>query len=217
MPHVLAGVWGVDFRLPVVWLLLVIASCSWSGTSPRAAVVVTGLMLTLLTVNVATIVWAWRPIGRQFDAFRAALPAIAQGAKVIVFYDETGTDPDQLHHPVSIYDHLAMLAIIERDAYVSFLFKNPIMPVAAAPALHDIDTPTGTPIERLQLIAAMDPIKGPAMLGTPDSMGEINYWGNWPVNFDYAIELSFGAHPALPPLLDRVASGPFFNIYRIRQ
>jgi hypothetical protein len=216
MPHVLAGVWGVDFRLPVVWVFLLIAGCSWSGTSPRAAVAVTGFMLALLVINIANIVWAWRPIGRQFDEFRAALPAIPVGAKIIVFRDETGTDPAKLHLPISIYDHLATLAVIERDAYVPFLFKHAMMPVAAAPALRNIDTGIGNPIGLQQLIEGMDPVKGPAMLGTPSIAGMINYWGNWPQHYDYAVELSFGAQPELPKLLDPVVSGTFFRIYRIR-
>jgi len=217
MPHVLAGVWGVDFRLPVVWVFLLIASCSWSDTSPRAEAAATGVLLALLAVNIGMIVWTWRPIGQQFDEFRAALPAIPVGAKVIVFRDETGTDPRLLRQPVSIYDHLGTLAIIERDAYVPFLFKNAMMPVAAAPALRNIDTAVGNPIGLQQLIEGMDPVKGPAMLGTLSIMGMINYWGDWPQHFDYAVEFSFAARPKLPPLLDRVASGTFFHIYRIRR
>lgn len=215
MPNVLAGVWGVDFRLPVVLVFLLIASCSWSGVSTRAALSVTAFMVALLTVNVGMIVWAWRPIGQQFDEFRAALPAIPLGAKVIVFRDKTGTNPALLHQPISIYDHLATLAVIERDAYIPFLFKHAMMPVAAAPALRNIDTAVGNPIELHQLLEGMDPVKGPAMLGTLSNMGMINYWGNWPQHFDYAVEFSFGARPELPPLLDRVASGTFFNLYRI--
>jgi hypothetical protein len=216
MPHVLAGVWGADFRLPVVLVFLLIASYSWSGVSTRAAMCVTAFMGALLTLNVGTIVWAWRPISAQFDEFRAALPAIPLGAKVIVFRDETGTNPALLHQPISIYDHLAMLAVIERDAYVPFLFKHAMMPVAAAPALRNIDTAVGNPVELHRLLEGMDPVKGPAMLGTLSNMGMINYWGSWPQHFDYAVEFNFGARPELPPLLDRVASGTFFNIYRIR-
>lgn len=216
MPHVLAGVWGVDFRLPVVWLLLLIAGCSWTGTSRRAAIAATGAAGALLAVTLGVIVWAWQPIGRQFDEFRAALPAIPRGAKVIVFHDEGGTDATMLHQPVSIYDHLATLAVIERDAYVPFLFKHAMMPVAAAPSLHAIDTAVGGPIGLRQLLEGMDPVKGPAMLGTLSVAGMINYWGNWPAHFDYAVELGFGAHPAVPAILQPVASGTYFNIYRIR-
>ena len=43
-----------------------------------------------------------------------------------------------------------------------------------------------------------------------------NYWGGWPANFDYAVELSFGAGANLPSQLELVASGQMFNIYRIR-
>jgi hypothetical protein len=217
VPHDLAGVWGVDFRLPVVWLFLLIASCSWSATSARASIAVSGFMLALLTFNVAMIVRAWQPIGRQFDEFRAALPAISTGAAVIVFWDEAGMDPFMLHQPGSIYRHLGTLAVLERDAYVPFLFMNPMMPVAAAPARYNIDAQAGYPIGLSQLIEAMDPVKRAATRDSSNAMGEIDYLKNWPAHFDYAVEFSFGARPALPPLLDRVASGSFFNIYRIER
>jgi hypothetical protein len=215
MPNVLAGVWGVDFRLPIVFVFLLIASCSWSGVSKPAAMSVTAFLAALLTVNVGMIVWAWQPIGRQFDEFRLAMREIPRGARVIVFRDETGTDPALLHQPISIYDHLALLAVIETDAYVPFLMKNAMMPVAAAPRLRNIDTAVDNPIEFHELIEGMDPIKGPAMLGTLNNMGMINYWGDWPRHYDNAVELAFGARPELPPRLARVGSGTFFNIYRI--
>jgi hypothetical protein len=45
------------------------------------------------------------------------------------------------------------------------------------------------------------------MLGTPGNLGMINYWGDWPRHFDYAVEFSFGARPQLPALPGLVAAG----------
>jgi hypothetical protein len=55
------------------------------------------------------------------------------------------------------------------------------------------------------------------MLGQPDEEGRHNYWGGWPLHYDYAVELSFGAHPVLPPQLKLVKAGSMFNIYRIQR
>jgi hypothetical protein len=215
MPNALFGVWGVDYRLPIVFVFLAIAACSWRTVPGRVEALLACGMVTVLTVNMAEIVYVWRPIGRQFDEFRAALAVIPPGARVIAFRDTDGIDPALSHEPAALYDHLATLAIVERDAYVPFLFKHKMMPVEAAPALRPYGTAIGQTIGLRDMIDGADPVKGPAMLGTPSTMGMHNYWGDWPRHYDYAIELSFGARPALPTGLERVRPGGFFNIYRI--
>jgi hypothetical protein len=217
MPAVLFGVWGVNYRLPIVFAFLLIASCSWRDAPKRATIFVAGVMVAVLAANVGQIALAWRPIGQQFDEFRTALRVIPAGARVIAFRDEDGIDPSLLHETVAVYDHLPALAIIERDAYLPYLFKHAMMPVAAAPGLRAIDTAVGNAIRLPDLIEGADPVKGSAMLGTPSSMGMRNYWGDWPRHYDYAVELSFGARPVLPAQLELVASGQMFNIYRIKR
>jgi hypothetical protein len=215
MPNALFGVWGVDYRLPVVLVFLLIAACSWRNVSGRVEAALACVMVTILAINMAEIVYLWRPIGRQFDEFRTALAVIPPGARVIAFRDEDGMDPALSHEPAAFYDHLPTLAIIERDAYVPFLFKHKMMPVEAAPALRAIDTSIGKPVDLVDFVEGADPVKGPAMLGTLSNGGVHNYWGDWPRHYDYAVELSFGAGPILPTELKLVAKGEFFNIYRI--
>jgi hypothetical protein len=209
MPNMLMGVWGVDFRLPVVFVFLLIGSCSWTGVPAWAAVCVSGFMVALLAIDIAMIVWAWRPVGQQFDEFRLALAAIPRGARVTAFRETSGTNPRLLHQPASIYDNLSTLAIIERDAYVPSLFKNAMMPVAAAPAWRNTHTADDSPIGLHQLIDGM--------LGIPDRTGMIGYLADRPRKYHYEVEFGFGARPTLPPQMERVATGTFFNLYRIKQ
>jgi hypothetical protein len=213
-PWALAGVAWMDIRLPVVLLWLLIASCEWRGTTRRGGLIAAGLLVPLLVLQMASIVWAWRPIARQFDDFRAAAAVIPRGARVIAFRDHENA-ASASSAAVFGYRHLPLLTVIERDAFMPTLFKEPMMSVQAAPALRAIDTPTGAPIELSQLIAGADPVTGPRMRGAVDQFGVRNYWGGWPNTFDYAVELSFGAHPKLPPQLRLVRSGAVFNIYRI--
>jgi hypothetical protein len=216
MPHLLLGVfWGADYRIPIVLVALLIASCSWRAVPTRATLPLAGFLIALLTANLAVITWAWRPIDRQFEEFRATMVVIPEGARIIAFYDEDGIDPSLKHEPDTLYDHLPALAVIERDAYLPYLFKHPMMPVQGAPERRATDTPVGQPISLAALIDGADPVRGTAMLGTPMTMGIHNYWGGWPDRYDYAIEFSFGAHPALPAQLQLVKTGHFFNIYKI--
>jgi hypothetical protein len=212
-PWALAGVAWADIRLPVVLLWLLIASCEWRGTTRRGGLIAAGVLVALLGLQMASVVWAWRPIARQFDDFRAAVAVIPRGARVITFRDDDAAPANSA--AAFSYRHLPLLTVIERDAFMPSLFKEPMMSVQAAPALRDIDTPTGAPIELSQLIAGADPVAGPRMRGAVDQFGVRNYWGGWPDTFDYAVELSFGAHPNLPPQLRLVRSGGVFNIYRI--
>ncbi len=215
MPNLLSGVWALDYRYPFVLVMLLIAASRWQGLPPRLGLALAGVMAVLLAANIASILAAWRPIGVQYDEFRAALPAIARGARVIAFRDDRGIDPRRKLGPFSTYAHLPALAVIERDVYLPFLFKNPMMPVNSAPGLRATDTPHGHPIELADLIAGADPVEGPAMLGALDSEGRHNYWGGWPAHYDYAIELNFGARPALPAQLALLKSGRIFSLYRI--
>jgi hypothetical protein len=214
-PWVLAGVAWMDIRLPVVLVWLFIASCEWRGTTKRGGLIAAGMIVALLGVQMVSIIWAWRPIARQFDDFRAAAAVIPRGARVIAFRDDENAAPADRAAAFG-YLYLPVLTVIERDAFAAILFKEPMMSVQAAPALRDIDTPTaGGPIKLSQLIAGADPVKGPRMRGAVDQFGIRNYWGGWPNTFDYAVEMSFGAHPKLPPQLQLVRSGGVFNIYRI--
>jgi len=215
MPILLSGVWGIDYRLPVVFVYLLIASCEWRDVRARIAFPTALVMVLLLAANIGSIVLAWQPLGKRFDEFRAALQVIPRGARVIAFREDVGVDPELRRGPLFLYTHLPLLAVIERDAYVPYLFKHPMMSIAAAPALRSIDTPHGHPMPLPNLIEGLDPVKGPAMLGEVDPEGRHNYWGDWPSHYDYAIELSFGAHPELPAQLKLLKSGQIFNIYRI--
>lgn len=216
MPNLLMDVWAMDFRLPVVLVFLLIAGCEWPRVPARLAIPLAVILLALLAANLLSIVWAWQPVGTQYDEFRAALQVLPPGVRVIAFRDDEGIDPSLRRGPFLLYQHLPALAVIERDAYLPYLFKYPLMPVGAARKLRAIDTPHGHTIELSELIEAVDAVKGPAMLGTPSDMGSRNFWGDWPRHYDYAIELSFGARPALPAQLELVKSGLIFNIYQIR-
>ncbi len=217
MPNVLSGVWDVDCRLPVMIVFLAIAGTTWRNVPVRAGLVAASCGMALLTANIGLIVLGWQPVARQYDAYRSALDLIPRGAKIIAFRDDFDIDPARRPGPETAYSHLPALAVIDRDVFLPFLFKNPMMPVQSAPGLQFIDSATGEPIEVSELIEGADPVKGPLSLGRVNSLGVRNYWGGWPKNFDYAIELSFGAHPALPPALNLVSAGGFFNIYRIEK
>jgi hypothetical protein len=217
MPNRLAGVWGMDLRFPIVALFLLIASCAWRNVPTRVTLSLISVMVAVLAGNTGIIIWAWRPMGQQFDEFRSALVTIPPGARVIAFHEDDGIDPSLLRGPFYLYAQLPALAIIERDAYMPLLFRNPMLPVDTVARLPISDTPVGSTIGLPDLIESADPAKGPAMPEGPGGIGMRNYWVAWPRHYDYAVELNFGARPVLPLQLERLASGRIFGIYRIKR
>jgi hypothetical protein len=214
-PNVLSGVWEMDVRLPLVIVILTVCGVDWRHTPRKAGQLAAVALIGLLALNMAIIAWTWLPIARQFDEFRSAMSSIPRGARVLAFRAIEGTDPKLQPGPLTSYSNLPALAIVERDVFLPNLFKNPMMTVQAAPRLKNIDTTTHELITVPELIAAADPVKGPPMLGQRNIMGQRNYWGGWPQNFDYVIGLTFGARLALPPQLQIVKRGDFFSIYRV--
>lgn len=215
IPAQLAGVAELDCRLPLAIVWLAIAGSEWRGGTEASGRLARRFLVGLLAFNMIAISLMWAPLARQFGEFRAALAVIPRGARVIAFRDDDFSTPRPRLVPPIAYAHLPALAIIERDAFVPFLFKNAMMPVQAAAALRDIDTPTGETLGLADMRAGLAPgaaARRGAMLTDLDVR---NYWAGWPDRFDYAVELSFGAHPRLPGQLVLVRAGSFFNIYRI--
>lgn len=219
VPEVLFGIAAMDRRFPLVFLFLLIASLSWQALSPKVAIPLAGVAVALLAANVTSITRAWRPIGAQYDEFRAALPAIERGASVIVFSEHASIGQSLRLEPETMYLFMPMLAVIERDAYLPNLFKESMMPVAAQPYRRIIDVPFGYDLYLDEVIEGANPVKGPEMLGRAlDNEGVWrNYWGDWPHHFDYAVELHWGVQPTLPAQLELIKSGEIFSIYRIRK
>ncbi len=212
MPEWLSGVWGIDRRLPVVFVFLFCASCQWRRLPNCVAGGAAAALVLCLTGEMVSIAAAWQPMDRQYQEFRTAMTAIDPGARVLAFREDDGP---ARRGPLTVYLHLPMLAVIERDAFLPYLFKNSMMPVHAAPARGVIDTPQGYPISLASLAEGADPIKGQAMLGTLDDVAMRNYWGDWPHHFDMAIGLNFGTSSPVPGFLEPRRYGEFFTIYRV--
>ncbi len=217
MPQWLSGVWGVDRRLPAVFVFLLLASVQWRGLPIGVTRGLSVLLVAVFALEVGGIVQAWAPIGAQFDEFRAAMPAIEPGARVIAFMEDEGAEPTPRRGPLGLYYHLAMLSVIERDAFSACLFHHPLISVGYQPALHAVVTAYPLPIPIAWMVAGADPMDGPAMLGRPHPLTRVNFWGDWPHHYDYAIGLNFAGAVPVPRQLALVKAGSFFNIYRVER
>jgi hypothetical protein len=214
MPQWLHGVWGMQYRLPVVWLMLAVAALRPAGAI-RPWCLAAGVALVLFAGHVGSIAWSWQPRGRQYEELRAALPQIPVGARLLAFWVVDGADPAVPRGPFFTFSQMPALAVIERDVFLPFLHKLAMMTVHAAPETLAIDTPHGRPIQLADLWRGADPAQMAAMQGRWDDEGQRIYWGDWPRRFDYALELHFGAKPLLPEALVLMHRGSFFSIHRV--
>ncbi len=113
--------------------------------------------------------------------------------------------------------HLPALAVIERSVFLPTLFTGHTT-IAAAPALHAIDTPVGNPISPKLLAMGADPAPSPVPLGFHLEHYMRTYWIGWPRHFDYLLFIHFGRSEALDPdRLVPVGHGGMFDIFRIRR
>ena len=215
MPTYLFGVWGVDFRLPPVFLMLVIAT-----TQPNTLLknklrpLATIFIIAVVLVRMTSLWPLLQQADRQFIEFKTATHQIPEGARVLVTLDD---GPGPLALPSNAYWQLAMVTVIERNAFVPFLFTGATQ-VRPTPRNRDLDTPSGHPLSSTQLNMGIDPefIKNYGNRSL-DAYHRV-YWGGWPHNFDYLVKInpqdhsySTGEHLEL---IDRYS---YFEIYKINE
>lgn len=211
MPSWLLGVWGVDFRLPLVLVCLIAAGSQVELPNRRMAVAVGAVGLALFAARIWTVCEIWRGYDAQYDEFRRAAQAIAPGARLLVVQQPREGRFDQP------YWHLASTAVIDRSVFLPNMFKDrTAQPVHATQAYAAIDTPFGTPISPEMLrLAAEDPALA-KMAGMRLPTGNRVYFIRWQDNFDYVLYMHFGANEnPMPSFLRHVQSGSFFDIYKV--
>jgi hypothetical protein len=211
MPNWLLGVWGVDFRLPLVLACLVAAGARVELPNIRNGLALAAVGLVLFGARVWSISETWRGYDAQYSEFRQASRAIEPGARLLMVLTRR---EDRFDSP---YWHLATAAVIERSVFLPTLFTDhTAQPVHVTKAYEAIDTPFGIPITPKLLRAAVDDPDIARMAGTRMPNGSRIYWANWPQTFDYVLYVHFGANDnPMPKLLRHVHAGSFFDIYKV--
>lgn len=203
MPAFLSGIYLVHIRLPLLAVLLVIASCTPRALSRRTAALALALGATVLWLRVSDISSRMTQADREIAELRAASAVIEEGARVLpaLADNRDGTLPGRS------YWHAAAYLTIERSAFFPLLFSffnigvTPEYARAAAPAtspvrLEELDPPPGGPRHR-RVIRDI-------------------FWQNWRQDFDYVLLFDFGDESLrIPEGLTLVRRGAVFAIYRI--
>lgn len=213
------SIWYADLRLPLALALLLVAGLRPHAITPKLALAVGCAAAVLFVARIADVTADWRAVDRDFAEFRAVLDRIEPGASLLPVQKRNPAPDGGTQRFDEAYWNLAMLAVIDRAAFLPTLFTDPTkQPVQAAARRADIDTPYGWPIGYDLLTGGIAEDAG----GTQSSAGPAGsvrrFWAGWPNRYDYVLVTHFGAtgNP-VPDWLEPVHEGSFFGLYRVRR
>ena len=224
MPTWASGSWLADIRLPVALPFLIIASTRLEPVRLRAVSLFAALAVILLGIRVWAVSESWRDYDQRFADFRAAARVITPGARLLIVEDMPFPDTARALKGVpsflavrweQIFVHMPALAVIDRSAFIPYLFTGwtPVAPTARNAGLFQTQSNPLLPdmLRQSAVVAPGDPANG-----IRNILGEPTYWSNWPQHFDFVLWIDFEPGPASSlATLQPLAQGSFFRIYRV--
>jgi hypothetical protein len=134
MPSSLMMGWGVDFRLPLVLVCLVIAGMRFDRVPRTVTLTIAMVALLLFGARLWTTTAAWQAYDRQFAEFRRAARVIEEGAVLLVaLQDRSDTRYGQIDREV--YRHMGELALVDHAAFSTLMFYDQWMsPIGLTPS-----------------------------------------------------------------------------------
>lgn len=216
MPNTLMGVWGVDFRLPPVLLMFLIAATQPEFLTARPARPAVLAVVTAMVLVRAVSLWPpLQLVDRQFLEFRNATQEIDEGSRILVSIDAV---PGVFALPRRAYWNMALIAVVERSSFVPELFTGGVMQVRPTERNRDIDAGAGRVLLSEDIVTGLEPGFISANRNRAIDAHNRVYWADWPKNFDYLVRIN------PEPLDDRVAAElesitrySFFEIAKVRK
>ena len=214
LPNVLLGIFGLDFRLPLVVAMLLTGAIS---TTPRMgrglACAVLGGFLALTVVRSIGIANTLTAVDKQIAEFRQVVSVLPRGVRLLVVDTATGGQ-NQRDGPWRTTSQASMVASIDRDAFIPFLFSGVTIVHPAVP-MRTSSAPGGHPPPLSDLAVGAGRTDRPGY-DVADGEGVRIYWFDWEDKFDYVLIQHFGRRPAaVPANLVLVNTSSVADLYRI--
>jgi hypothetical protein len=217
VPNNITGVeiWAGDARLPLVIVLLTIASVQVSvedRTVVRAAMCG---MLVLFTWRIVDVTATWNRIDGDFREFRTALHQVKPGSSILLVQDRDDMPAAGKPFRPMQYWHMASLGAIERSTLTPMQFTGH-MSLRAADRRLAIDSSIGSPLSRKTLRDDRFTPNSVLVKRYAVTRHLRPYWGEWPRKFDYVLVVRFSnLENPVPEILKPLVTGSFFDIYSI--
>ena len=224
MPNWMSGSWLADIRIPVAIPFVLIASSTLDTSRIRGAGWFAIAAVALLILRVWAVSEGWHDTDARFAEFRTAARVIKPGARLLVVDDTPKGEREADGAPSFLaerwdetYSHMAALAVIDRSAFIPYLFTG-WTSVAAAERNAGLFQSQAAPLSSAMLLEAASAAPGDPRYAERDFLGEVPYWGGWPRHFDFVLWIDFTSPPPIYlGLLEPVTEGSFFRIYRVQR
>jgi hypothetical protein len=212
MPKVLFGAWFANFRIPVVFVVLLIGATCWVGVPRRAVKAFAIFVGILLVTSVIVRLDSWKTHDREEREIISAFRKLNRGAKLLV-----AEYPD-FHEP--LHWHSASYAVIERQVFLSTIFPTSDLTgrtsLRPKPGIRHIDYPGPVPVNVLML-ARSDANSTNNAAANAAAVDRRYPWSTWWQ--DYSDVLIFSRRSKgypIPRLLEVIYKGSFFILYHNR-
>ena len=212
IPVRLLGVFGMDFRLPLLASMLLLSAISMTTlATPLFRNSILCLILLLTAARSVVISRELREADDQIAELRQVIAAMPRGMRLLTV--ETGANLSAPNSTLVTF-HAPLVAVIDRDAFVPTLSTGNGL-VKPAPAFKESSSPMGSPYpdvaDLVDGYGKLDP-----KVDIPARIGERIYWLGWERKFDYVLVAHYGQRPpALPRNLRLVASSTAGDLYEI--
>jgi hypothetical protein len=215
-PNVLLSSWGADYRLPYVVGIVMIAAAAPRRTPGRvAAWAGLAILVAFVAARSANAFSLLRQLDAEEAQIRSVVQALPEGARLLVV-DAGRPQAGPFAAPAHLAGHLAMVATIDRNAFIPFLFTGTTA-VQPRPEWRTAASPSSLPIDLDQFKEGMlygDPPSGPP----PYGYGGQQYWLGWPRKFSFVLVECYGRHDIpLPAFLHRLAHSEIADLYEVDQ
>jgi hypothetical protein len=208
MPFRLFDTGFVDGRVLIFAILVLPAYSMVAMRDARWRRFAVALLCAGCLVSAGTAAWVQAEYRTEYRALLTAFDAMPRGAKLLPADRGEADDPPSNLVEYPMY-HAATLAVHTRDAFVPTLFASPgKQPLRITPTFRDLAVLEGGPIPWRFL--------ADALAGTPPPPALV-YVRDWPHSFDYLLLLHPDGPALRPDLLEPVAAGRRFALYRIKR
>ncbi len=210
LPISLFGGWGLHIRFAAMGAALLFASVELR-LSRSAALGLLAVSLCAGAADAATLVWFWKTPTRQANELRTALLKLSPGAKLVVAMDQAS-----VRHNNGEFRHVAEYAVIDLGIFDPMVLTEEGQHIIGIrPEWRRLAAATS---DQSDIVPLPDLVPlGRGARGRPDLLENFPYLVDWTCNFDNLLLLRLtGEHHAVQPILEPIAEGEIFTLYRIR-
>lgn len=218
VPLVLMGASWIDRRLPIFVAFLLFAGMSPQSLPRRQALLWGTAFSAIFLVRVAAVADVWSGHNPDLADLRQVISAVPAGSRVLVVRSDDSADPDFLAGEppsrrfmlnIDAMTHLPALLVIERKAFIPYLFSDPRkQPLRVLP-----------PFDRLAIDDGAPPYASALAAPAEHDLQFAPYLANWRQDFDWVLLLRPhkvpGAERLMPGILGLVAMRDIAALYRI--